>query len=252
MNGELAPEEVRRHHTHLAELQRIDVERKQIRRRLDTAPRQIEGLNRDVAAAEKTHSALAAQVEEHARERREQDRGIREREEKIRALEQRMLTITSQRGFEAVRDEMRSLRSEIGELEDRAFAILEEEEQATAQADREMATLEALRAKAQAETGRLEATREEDLATLEVLERDRTRFAGELPEAILDRYEVLRGRHPTSAVVFAAEDQTCGGCRMNLVQQTLLDLASSTRLTLCEHCGRILLPPEKPATSETA
>ena len=103
--------------------------------------------------------------------------------------------------------------------------------------------LAAVRREVEEEITRQRAAQAELERTREVLGRDRPRFAEGHPPGVIERYSLMRQRHPETAVVRVV-DHSCDGCRMQLVNQTLLQLNLGTRFTFCEHCGRFLVPAE--------
>lgn len=250
MRDEFAPEELRRHLANLAELQRIDTELHRLRLRLSGVPQRVEALRARLREEEARFAEFASRSEDHLRERRQCEQEIREREEKIRRLESQLFRVKTQREYDAIGVEIQTLREAVSAAEDRELALLDAEERHAAEERRRREALEALRASTEAEIARLEACEEEDQRSVETLLRDRPRFAAGLPLPILDRYEALRERNPETAVVTVTEARTCGGCQMQLVGQTLLTLDLGTHFALCEHCGRILLPPPSASARE--
>jgi hypothetical protein len=238
------PDELRRILRHLVELQRIDAERSQVQARLDAAPGKIDAVRAALAKSERGWEATEEERRALGEKRKECERVIRECEEKIRALEARLYSVKSQREYDAGQEETQSLRRRISAQEDVELAIMEEEERLAPTNEKTVAAREAQRADAEREIARLEALRREDEATLEALNRDRGRFTGELPQRLLDRYEALVSRHPTSAVVRATPEGTCGGCQLQLVHQTMIDVEECKKITACRHCSRLLVPAD--------
>ena len=51
--------------------------------------------------------------------------------------------------------------------------------------------------------------------------------------------------HNHLAVVSVYDGNSCGGCFNTITPQRLIEIASGTKLVICEHCGRIIVDPAK-------
>jgi hypothetical protein len=68
---------------------------------------------------------------------------------------------------------------------------------------------------------------------------ERTRQVAELPDDYRDGYERLRNNGKKIAVAQVLEDQTCGGCHMNVPPQLLNEMRKGIAIQRCD-CGRYL------------
>jgi len=81
---------------------------------------------------------------------------------------------------------------------------------------------------------------------LAVVRAERTSRARELPAALLASYDRIMKARAGTAVASVGANGICGGCRMSIRPQALLELRNATGLMTCESCGRYLYWQEAP------
>lgn len=73
----------------------------------------------------------------------------------------------------------------------------------------------------------------------------RDALAAKLDDRTMSAYERIKNStHNHLAVVPVYNGEACGGCFNTITPQRLVDIASGTKLVICEHCGRIIVNPE--------
>jgi predicted nucleic acid-binding Zn-ribbon protein len=77
-------------------------------------------------------------------------------------------------------------------------------------------------------------------AELTVVRAERTTRAKALPVALLASYERIMKARGGTAVASVGAASICGGCRMSIRPQALLELRNAVGLMNCESCGRFL------------
>lgn len=182
----------------------------------DEAVRVQEGLENDLAAAEK----------------------------RMKEIEQRLFSPTAGvRDMEAMNDELASLKRRRSTLEDQVLEALEAREPLDAVVE----GLEGELAKLGTERAALgDAIAEAELvieAELDVEQAKRDAAAAGLPEALTQQYERLRARN---AGIGAARlvGTSCSGCHLTLPATEIdrIKKSSPDALITCDQCGRILVP----------
>jgi predicted nucleic acid-binding Zn-ribbon protein len=81
---------------------------------------------------------------------------------------------------------------------------------------------------------------------LGILRAERASRARELPAALLGSYERIVKARGGTAVAPVSAASICGGCRMSIRPQALMELRHATGLVTCESCGRYLYWQETP------
>ena len=73
----------------------------------------------------------------------------------------------------------------------------------------------------------------------------RNELAAKLDARTMSAYERIKAStHNHLAVVPVYREEACGGCFNTITPQRLVDIASGSKLVICEHCGRIIVNPE--------
>jgi hypothetical protein len=73
----------------------------------------------------------------------------------------------------------------------------------------------------------------------------RNALAAKLDARTMSAYERIKAStHNHLAVVPVYREEACGGCFNTITPQRLVDIASGSKLVICEHCGRIIVNPE--------
>ena len=73
----------------------------------------------------------------------------------------------------------------------------------------------------------------------------RNALAAKLDSRTMSAYERIKSSvHNHLAVVPVYNGEACGGCFNTITPQRLVDIASGSKLVICEHCGRIIVNPE--------
>ena len=94
--------------------------------------------------------------------------------------------------------------------------------------------------------GRDELEIEESTADqVKKLTAKREECAKKIDARTMSAYERIRASvHNHLAVVTVYNGDSCGGCFSTITPQRLIDIASNTKLVICEHCGRIIVNPD--------
>jgi DNA polymerase III alpha subunit len=96
------------------------------------------------------------------------------------------------------------------------------------------------------------AAKKEELATIvestakeeKKLEAVRDECAKKIDARTMSAYDRIRASvHNHLAVVSVYNGDSCGGCFNTITPQRLVDIASNSKLIICEHCGRIIVNP---------
>ena len=78
------------------------------------------------------------------------------------------------------------------------------------------------------------------------LREERETLAQKIDPRTLSAYDRIRGSVKNHlAVVPVYDGNACGGCFSTITPQRLVDIASGSKLIICEHCGRIIVVPEQ-------
>lgn len=72
----------------------------------------------------------------------------------------------------------------------------------------------------------------------------RESIADKIDARTMSAYNRIRGSVRNHLAVVSVYNDACGGCFNAITPQRLVDIASGTKLVICENCGRILVNPD--------
>lgn len=226
----------------LRELHRIHRQITDLKSQLERGPRQVraaegllERLDAELAASKQT----LTQTRVHSDDRQLQ---LRQREARIKDLQIKLNACSSNREYQALKEQIAADQQANSVLSDEILEALERIDELTTK----HAKIDADRK--QAATA-LEAVRKETNEKMARLEQELKRVSGELTEAEralpgdfkidYERISKARGEDALAQV----EGETCGGCYQMLTAQTINDLLLS-KPVFCKSCGALLYLPE--------
>ena len=86
----------------------------------------------------------------------------------------------------------------------------------------------------------IEETQKEE----EVLKEKRASIEGKVEERLLKAYKKIKSNYRNGLAVVSYERNSCGGCFNKIPPQKQLEIRTRKKITICEHCGRIMVDPE--------
>lgn len=225
----------------LLDLQGIDLEIRAKRIRLDEI--EVELADEEPLQAARAEVDVAqAHFKEIARAQREAEAEAAEVGAKFAEVGKKLYggTIRNPRELEDLQADADQLRARHRKHEDAVIDIMAETEAAEADLSQKKQALAELEATRQARVILLGKERDDLLATLVVLDRERAAMASGIEKESLRLYEVLKG--PKNGQVVALVQQgRCQGCRIALPLSELQRARAGRELIQCSHCERILL-----------
>jgi predicted nucleic acid-binding Zn-ribbon protein len=229
----------------LLRLQRADLKVEMLRARLASLPEQkaLEEVEEELGRVERERGEAEEELARLAREIRKLEGdawGIRKKAE---SEEERLLSgeISNPREAASVQAEVESLKRRAAGVEELLLGLMVEREELETRIGR----LKARQAELSTKRGELASARDRAAAevgeALEEAEARRAEEAAAIPGELLAYYEELR-RMKGGVAVASVEGGVCGGCRLSLSPVFLEEVAASSHLLRCEHCGRLLVP----------
>ena len=227
----------------LFSLQHVDTELRALRLELAALHDAAAELKTTVGTKRSVTQAKRQEVSELERQRRDIETRLSDEEEKTKDRRMRMQRIRNEKELGALKREVEVSREVSTQLEEQLLKLLEDGEGKIV----ELKTLEDDLGGAEqqlAERERQHSERSEALAAdLERLGAERARLAADLDETLRKRYDLIFDRKGGLAVVEVRKDGTCGGCRMRVPPQLIMQIHRNADVVFCPACQRILCVP---------
>lgn len=208
-------------------------------------PIEVEQLEENLTSLKQKSTGISAMIEEFTKSIAVKKQEIVECEATVDGYNSQLENIANSREYDSIMKEIENQ----GYLKKIAEKVISETKAEIAARKDELAALkdqiafetEDLKAK-KAELGTIiESTAAEE----KKLSAEREACAKKIDERTLSAYNRIReSENNKLAVVSVYNGNACGGCFNTIPPQRLIDIASDTKLVICENCGRIIVNPD--------
>lgn len=239
----------------LLDLQSIDARRNIVRAQLALFPRKIAEIEARVAAARAAvEHAKAAQLASF-KDRKKYELDVEQSRERVRKYKDQMSLVKTNEAYKALQHEVQMAEAEIAKAEDRLLEQMvagEVYDQRIKSADNDRKEIEQASDRERSRIQTEKAAADKELATVEA---ERARVVAEIPENLLDHYERIARKH-NGVSLAEVHNSKCGACGMIVRPHVLQEMrrANSEEMFHCETCTRILyyVEPEASAAGASA
>ncbi|MFM7747601.1 MAG: zinc ribbon domain-containing protein [Bacteroidota bacterium] len=231
----------------LFKLQNIESEIDRLRTYRGELPMEVQDLEDEVAGME---TRLERQNEEIGQIKRliaEKDAGLKEAQNQKTRYETQIMGVKNSREFDALSKEIeiQSLEIQIAEKKIKEFKL---------QLDARALDLQNLTQQLDGRRNDLELKRTELGSIIAETEEEEKNLHKEVEKAtkkietrLLSAYQRIRGNARNGLAVVSVQRDACGGCFNHIPPQRQMDIRLRKKITVCEHCGRILVDADMEA-----
>lgn len=199
----------------------------------------IKRLEEEFKKSEAQHTVEQNHVNTLEKEQRDREKSITVVREQKKKAEERLMTIKTNKEYQAALQEIETIKASIKEKEDAVIETMD----AIEAAKRDLAKFSENLARTKAQFDEKKRQIEVDLkAYLEDIEKQREQrnlLAKEIPPDVFSVYtrllKVKQGR-----AVALAEHERCTGCSMQIPPQIYNEVVFGEKIITCPHCNRIL------------
>jgi len=233
----------------IVELQKILDELTAAQAQLAGVPEWMTELHAEYQEHKSKIDALEAVKEEAAGERRTAESAVADAQEKLKHFQEQIGQVRNQREYGALLQEIDTVKAEIKEQEDLAFAAMEKAEASNGPLEEEQAAFKDLDERYAAEQEKWEAQKPEVAQRAEKLTQTADALKEELPpqnlSLFLRLYDRLDGQAlaavtEVTRVGSAATMWRCGSCNFSVRPQPVVSIRSTGEIVHCDSCKRIL------------
>lgn len=224
----------------LIRLQANEDDKTKVQAELNRIPDQIALLDQQMAEEEKRIKDRELSWSEQKKRYRDSEAEVKNRQESIRKSDQKLMSIKSNKEYQAVLTEIEDLKRQIARLEDDMLKILFDLEEEEKRLSTDRKAWDAEKARIAEEKQELEGQRKEEENRLAALAGEWRSIAETASRALLNQYLEVRGRIPGGKAVAMVRDYVCQGCFMNIPAQMYNELHTTNILRFCPFCNRII------------
>jgi predicted nucleic acid-binding Zn-ribbon protein len=224
----------------LRDLQNIDYDLGELERSKEYIPDMMDNLASEIREAEQTLITTQETLTEARREQKDVELQLAQKQESLKKYQQQMLTIKTNREYDALVTEIDKVKEGIRELENRELELME-------LIERTEKELEGMDDK----VAEIKKTNQEQLSSLQdkidsvggliqsrVAERER--MLQQINKRIVTIYERVR-KGKGGDVVVPVRKRACGACFKALPPQKIQEIKLGREIITCDSCGRLLI-----------
>jgi uncharacterized protein len=209
-------------------------------------PKQIEAIQASLAEAKKTVDAFKTKIDQTRKDLRAKEKDLEVHAAKRAKEEARLYEVKTNKEYSAVLLEIEEVKQIKAKTEEEILSLMEMQERLAVDVKEAEGRLKTREEQARQDEGVVRGKLAKVEQELAVVRAERASRARELPAALLASYDRIMKARAGTAVASVGANGICGGCRMSIRPQALLELRNATGLMTCESCGRYLYWQEAP------
>ena len=224
----------------LIELQGFDSKIATLEAEASRLPKQIEAIQASLAEARKTVDAFKIKIDQTKKDLRAKEKDLEVHAVKRAKEEARLYEVKTNKEYSAVLLEIEEIKQIKAKTEEEILALMEMQERLAVDVKEAEARLKTREEQARQDEGVVRGKLAKVEGELGLRRGERSARAKDLPAGVLGSYERIMKARGGTAVAAVTSAAICGGCRMSIRPQVLLELRNATGLMTCESCGRYL------------
>jgi predicted nucleic acid-binding Zn-ribbon protein len=223
----------------LWELQKIDLELKEIKASQEDFPREIQRLDEKQKVEREKVQKEKERIDSLEKERRRKESQLGMEQERVKKTEGKMLEVKTNKEYQALLTEIENLKGTNNREEEEILQLLEEIDDLKNSLLKREKEIHASLAKIEGEKKVLQERIVQDQVVLK-RQIDRRQVVTQHLESNLYRlYNTIQEKRMGRGVV-SVKQETCQGCFVHVPPQLFIEVQKNTSLIRCPNCNRIL------------
>ncbi|MDI6763159.1 MAG: C4-type zinc ribbon domain-containing protein [Thermodesulfobacteriota bacterium] len=230
---------MREHLELLWELQKIDLDLKNIEEERDRYPKEMKKLDEKRNLEKERIHKEREKLESLEKERRQKEKHLIGEQDKIKRSEGRMSEVKTNKEYQAILTEIETFKEAVGRVEEEILLIMDEVEELKKQLSKREKEIAITLEKVEAEKrGIQEKMGQGEVLWKEKLERKEA-LSKQVESKLFKLYNMLREKRQGIGMV-SARNETCQGCFVHVPPQMFIEVQKNLSLIRCPNCNRIL------------
>ncbi|MBK8847373.1 MAG: hypothetical protein IPO27_12845 [Bacteroidetes bacterium] len=205
-------------------------------------PMEVNDLSDEIAGLQTRITNLSAEVESLQDQIARRKGAIKDSQAAIKKYESQQSNVKNNREYESLSKEIefQTLEIELCEkrIREHTFELNKQIEAMNASNDELADRMKSLETKKnELDSIIAETQKEEEKFNEEIVKAEKL-----IEHHLLTHYTRIRKSMTNGLGVVSIQRDSCGGCFNKIPPQIQLDIAQSKKITICEHCGRLLVP----------
>lgn len=228
----------------IIKLQKIDSKLDEINKLRGELPMEVQDLEDEIAGYQTRIDNVnnnIAEIEEYIKERKQNQKDAIDA---LKKYEKQQNDVKNSREYEAINKQIEACELDIKEAEKdvkMASSQIEDREAKKGETDALITERQEVLNIKQEELKKIVTETEKEEKSLSI---ERTKAEEGVFPRLLISYNKIRGNFRNGLAVVSVERDSCGGCHSAIPPQSQSEIRLRKRMTICEHCGRILVDEE--------
>lgn len=224
----------------LLKLQQIDSKIDEIRKVRGDLPEEVRDLEDEIAGYKTRLEKFDAELKESEDEISSRKLQIKNSEKLIKKYEEQQTNVRNNREYDAITKEVELQQLEIQVSEKKIKEAFAKSELKKADIEEVTNLLSERQKDLDGKKSELDSISEESQEEENKLLKDRDKAAKAIEERLYNSYTKLRNNAKNGLAVVTVRRGACGGCFNTVPPQRQAEIREKKKITVCEHCGRIL------------
>ncbi len=228
----------------LMELQEIDSQLAELEVSKVYYPKLLEQLRTEVSDLEKELVETRDEVVDLKKTIKLKELELEQTREKLSASQQRLLTVQSNKEYDAVQHEIMASEETVAQLEEETIRLMEDLDIAEKKAEELEEKLSAATENNEVQIKEIEEKYAKIEDKVDNIRKKHDTLASSIDKRILSTYKRIREGTQGHAIVKVVS-RACGGCFQTLPPRQCQEIKRMSNISYCEACGRILVWDEE-------
>jgi predicted nucleic acid-binding Zn-ribbon protein len=224
----------------LLKLQNIDYDLGELERSKEYIPDMMENLKREKTDLSERVSSLKEELTAALLEQKDIEISLAGKQERFKTLQGQMMSIKTNKEYDALVSEIDKIKSDISEMENRGIELLEiieNNEKELGGLDGQLKNIEDTN---NTQLKSLQQQIDSVGSKIEGRDKERQSLVKQINKRAISAYERIRKGKGGAAVV-AVKKRACGSCYKALPPQKIQEIRKGEQLIMCDSCGRMLI-----------
>lgn len=223
----------------LLRLQVIDYDLGELERSKEYLPDMMDNLSREMREVENGLATASSELEQARLTQKNLELDIQAKEADLQKFQQQMMTIKTNREYDALVAQIDAVKAEISAQETRSLETMDEISDLEKDIVEHRERLKQVNDNNTSQLGILQEKIDSIGDKKTIKESERREIVMSIPKQVMLVYErVRRGKGGTAVV--AVKHRACGACYKALTPKKIQEIRKGNRILTCDNCGRLL------------
>jgi predicted nucleic acid-binding Zn-ribbon protein len=223
----------------LWELQKIDLDLKNIKVERDRYPKEIKKLDEKQNLERERIHKEREKLESLEKERRQKEKYLIGEQDKIKRSEGRMTEVKTNKEYQALLTEVETFKEAIGRVEEEILIVMDEIDELKKQLSRREKDIAITLEKIEVEKKKIQEKMEQDEVVWKEKSQRKEVLSTQVESNLFKLYNMLKEKRQGVGMV-SVRHETCQGCFVNVPPQMFIEVQKNNSLIRCPNCNRIL------------